>query len=256
LKKTLTLFAAIAASLLATSCIITITDDGASIDTLASHFGPDSGKRGSGVVSEEIRATSAFNSINLTGSIDVEAMAGQELQITVRGEDNLLEHVITEVRDGVLHVELESGSYNFRKRMVVRVQVPELDSVQLYGSGDFIVQGIARDQFDVTLRGSGDMVVKGLSTKQLRVNLDGSGDILISGKTQQLTASLRGSGDMNLSGLDAALVNTTLAGSGEIRVHASEALNVTLAGSGEVGYSGQPVVTKTTAGSGEVYKFN
>ena len=256
LKKTLPLFAAIAATFLISYCIIAITDDGASFRGFSSHFGEDSAKRGSGVVGEDARELGAFTSISLSGSLYVEATAGADQRVTVRGDDNLLEDVITEVRNGVLCVELQSGSYNFKKPMVVRVQVPELTGVQLQGSGDFAVQGIAQDQFNVTLRGSGDIVVKGLETKDLRVNLEGSGDIEVTGKTDKLTATLRGSGDMNLAGLVAAHASTTLAGSGDIRVHASEALNVTLAGSGEVGYTGEPMVKKTTAGSGEVYKFH
>lgn len=256
MKKTLPLFAAIAASLLASSCIIAITDDGASVHGFSSHFSHHSETRGSGVLGEEARETSAFHSIYFTGSIDVEATAGQEQSITVQGDDNLLEYVTTEVRDGVLLVSLESGSYNFRKPMVVRIQVPALDSVQLNGSGDFTVHGVTRDQFDVTLRGSGDLVVKSLDTQRLRVNLEGSGDIKISGKTQKLALTLQGSGDMNLVGLEADLVHTSLAGSGDIRVRAREALDVTIAGSGEVGYFGEPAVTKTMAGSGEVYKIN
>ena len=57
------------------------------------------GKRvkGNGNTVTETRNVGSYDGVALSGWFDVELVSGSEGQITVKGEENLLEHVITEV---------------------------------------------------------------------------------------------------------------------------------------------------------------
>src|SRR4051794_13197069 len=64
---------------------------------------PDPSK-GSGVAATQTRALPAFSSIDLAGSNRVTIHAGARQSVVVRGDDNLLARVTTDVRGGRLAI--------------------------------------------------------------------------------------------------------------------------------------------------------
>jgi hypothetical protein len=150
----------------------------------------------------------------------------------VRADDNLIGHVRTDVRDGVLVVS-ERGSFATSFPLAVEVTVPNLDSARLLGSGAISVDGVHARRFTAELPGSGMLTV--------------------SGTADELDASLAGSGNMQLGDLTARFVTATVAGSGRLEVHATHALDASIPGSGGIFYSGRPKTLKqTVSGSGTI----
>ncbi|MDF1799420.1 MAG: DUF2807 domain-containing protein [Planctomycetota bacterium] len=239
---TYALLAAVALSLGLSSCLITIDGSGTS---LRSGFSTHSSKnsygpthKGSGTRAEDPRALASFDRISLEGNLDLDITVtkGAEQSVLVSGEDNLLEFVRTEVRDGVLHVDLDSGSYRMSMPLMLHATVPALGAL--------------------TLQGSGDIIVRGLDAEAFQVKLEGSGDIAVAGRVERLSASLEGSGDLDLAALLATEASVSLEGSGDIRLSASEKLTIQLEGSGDIGYRGNPRVKLSMSGSGDVYSFD
>ncbi len=225
-----------AATVFISSCVIAVNESGAEWRGFGSHFSSENTIEGSGKLAEEKRHMDSFNSVTLRGALDVRIEVGPENRVLVSGDSNLLAHVLTEVSQGNLAIGMKSGSYSFRKPLVVTIQTPNLNHVALEGSGDIHIVGIADASFGVSL--------------------SGSGDIAATGNTQSLSVTLSGSGDIELVNLHADVVRVVLAGSGDVRVHAKETISATLSGSGEIGYTGSPRVTKSTSGSGDIYKIN
>ena len=164
------LFAASALALGLGSCIITIDDGGAHWGSYSAFHSSGHGPRhtGSGVTGEDARDLPGIHSVELEGSLDVDVTVapGAPQRVTVVGDDNLLAHVRTEVRDGVLYVDLDSGSYRMKQELRVVATVSELR--------------------ELDLEGSGDMSAFGVDAEVLAVHLDGSGDIELSGRARVL----------------------------------------------------------------------
>lgn len=231
----------VAASLLLSACLITIDDTGTSFGTFSSFSSNGNGPMhvGSGHLGVEKRETEPFHAIISRGSMDVEVTLAPDLavgKLELRGDDNLLEFLRTEVVDGTLILNLEQGSYRTHKPMLIRVRTAQLVSLALEGSGDTKVEGLVGPEF--------------------RVRLEGSGDVQAKGKVERLEVELRGSGDLDLGKLSAKTVSVDLEGSGDIRVHAKQTLDVNITGSGDVGYRGNPVVSLRAVGSGDLYSFD
>ena len=112
---------------------------------LAGNLNAQWGKRikGSGNVVTEERSVGTYDGVAMAGWFDVELVAGTEGQITVKGEDNLLEHLETEVKNGTLHIRPEKG-YNLEPSswkgggILVTVPVESVTSVSMSGSGDLV----------------------------------------------------------------------------------------------------------------------
>jgi hypothetical protein len=189
------------------------------------------GVTGSGIKASETRDVPAFTGLELHGSANVIITVGKEQSVTVEVDDNLMEIITTEVKDNELVIGSEE-SYSTRIGVNVTIQVPELKSVAVSGSGN--------------------ATLKEANGQSLDVRVEGSGNAMASGDVENLTVSTSGSGNAKLSELTAKNVSARVSGSGNVRVHATETLEATVNGSGDVRYIGSPQVTKKVSGSGSV----
>jgi hypothetical protein len=188
--------------------------------------------QGSGIAKTEARTVPDFRRIEVRGSADVTARAGEATSLSVTGDDNLLSLLTTEVRDGTLVIEMKNGSYSTHLGLKVSATAPALESV--------------------SVRGSSDVDASGLKGERFAVQIAGSGDVRASGKVDRLEAGIAGSGDLRLFELEARDARVDVSGSGDVEVWATEVLSAAIAGSGDVRYKGEPRVTQSIAGSGSV----
>ena len=102
-----------------------------------------SGVHGSGVGAVQTRILPSFTSLDLTGSSTVNVHVGRPQSVVVHADDNLIELVKTDVRDGQL-VIAENGHFSSTRSLVVEVTVPRLSRATLSGSGMVDVAGVRR----------------------------------------------------------------------------------------------------------------
>ncbi len=229
------------------------------------------GQVGSGREATERREVSSFDSIVVAGQADVTVTPGDR-SVTVRGDDNLLARVRTEVDGGTLVID-EDRPVTPRSGLVVEITTTALTGLTSQGSGDVAARDVAADTFtgvvdgsgnlDVTsvegttvagtIDGSGDLTLDGVDTNTFTATLNGSGDLRATGRAQQIDLSVNGSGGAQLKGLAARQATVDLTGSGDAHVQVSEALTGSTSGSGDLVYAGDPPNVRADAsGSGEV----
>lgn len=210
--------------------------------------------KGNGNITTEIRNTGNYDGIKCAGSMYFILVPSNEGEITLEGDSNLLEYIITEVKNDNLVIKVKKGINFSYKSNAIKITVPfqDISKVSLAGSGDVINEGtITSNTLSVSLAGSGDMILN-VEAKNIKTSLAGSGDITLKGITDDAKVSLAGSGDINAFGLQADNINASLAGSGDIQVTCNKNLKASVAGSGDIEYKGDPEVTKRVAGSGSV----
>ncbi|MCY3001735.1 MAG: DUF2807 domain-containing protein [Planctomycetota bacterium] len=222
------------AALPLSSCVFVVGADGDLHTSTAWNDSHVTKWRGSGVLASQTRTLADFREVRVRGSANVRIQVGQATGAVVRCDDNLIERVRTTVTDGVLVIELEPGSYDFKKRLEIDLTTPTLVAYGLDGSGDATLSGLA----------GGD----------LRLGIAGSGCIRASGSVDSLVASISGSGSIAARDLGARSASVSIAGSGDVHVWASENLDVSISGSGDVLYRGSPVVNRSIAGSGTLVR--
>ena len=188
--------------------------------------------QGSGVEATEHRSVAEFTRVQIDGSTDLVARAGAQPSLSLRGDDNLLQFVTTEVRDGVLYIGMQSGSYSFYRDLVVELSTPSLEALEIHGSADAELTGLSGPAFAVWVQGSGD--------------------VRAAGDVEQLRVSVSGSGDLDLGGLRSRQAQVEISGSGDVTVDVAEALSVDITGSGDVRYRGSPSTQARISGSGTV----
>jgi hypothetical protein len=213
---------------------------------------------GNGNMVTKTRTVSDYNSVALTGSMDVVLVKGQEGNLKVEAEENLQQHIITEVSGGRLNIKVEKGySLNPSRNQDIIITVPftDIEEVSLTGSGDIRSTDVIRaENFAIDITGSGDVKLP-LEARNTSANITGSGDIDLSGSSTDFDCKVTGSGDISAFDFQCENVKAMVTGSGDIQVHASESLRASTPGSGDIEYRGNPKKEDfRTMGSGSISK--
>lgn len=205
------------------------------------------------------RNTGDYDGVAVSGWFDVDLVAGNEGEITLQGEENLLEYIITEVKDGKLVIKTEKGvnlkPKNWNSGIRITVPIESISSVSMSGSGDIVGKTkIKSGKFSTAMAGSGDITLD-LETNSVDASMSGSGDINLSGTTVDFDATISGSGDIEAYDLKADHVSATISGSADIQVTAKKSIKARVSGSGDISYRGNPEKIDTkTSGSGDISK--
>ncbi|OMP30906.1 head GIN domain-containing protein [Mangrovimonas sp. DI 80] len=212
--------------------------------------------KGNGNVTTITRTTSDYNTISCAGSFDYVLVKGTEGQIILEGEANLLEYIVTEVKNERLIIKVEnSANLRTSSNKPIKITIPftDIEKVSFAGSGDLWNEDtIVSNHFDVEMAGSGDLKIS-VEANTVEASLAGSGDLVLSGNTTSLEASVAGSGDLEAYKLISNNTDVSVAGSGSAKVYSKEILKARVAGSGSVSYKGNPAKEDTkVSGSGRI----
>lgn len=206
------------------------------------------------------RSVGEYDRVALAGWFDVELVDGNEGELTLTGESNLLEYIKTEVKDGKLTIKQKKGinlkPSNWDEGIVIVVPVESIEGVSLSGSGDIVGKTILKsNNFKTAISGSGDITLE-VESKSLDASMSGSGDMRLSGRTTDFEVSVSGSGDIRAYDLEADFVEAQVSGSADIKVTANEMLKARVSGSGDIRYKGNPKKIDTkSSGSGDISSY-
>lgn len=202
------------------------------------------------------RTTPEYDKIEVGGSFDVKLISGKEGTLTIKGDENLVELLKTEVVNGTLKVRFERGKmiqYNYKSTLEITIPFEQINGLSFSGSGNFFGKDIiTTENLEVEIAGSGNVKFES-NTTNTKIERSGSGNLNIKGKTKNLEIESTGSGNANASELLAENVVASQTGSGNIKVNCSKKLVARSTGSGSIIYKGNPEkVDKSSSGSGSI----
>lgn len=213
--------------------------------------------KGNGVQATITRTTESYDEISAGGSFKVELVAGKEGTITISGDENIISHIVTEVKGSMLKIGFEKNlNYSYHSSIIITVPFEEISAVTFTGSGEIVTKDtITANNFEANLTGSGDGYFT-VNSKNLTTSLTGSGDLKISGTTDELEAKVAGSGDLSCTKLIAQNADVSVAGSGDLNVNCTNKLKATVAGSGNIHYKSKPAtIDSKVSGSGDITSY-
>lgn len=210
--------------------------------------------KGNGVQTTITRTTESYDKILTEGSFNVELVSGKEGTITIKGDENIIIHIVTEVIGNELKVYFEKNrSYNYKQDITITIPFEEISEISFAGSGNMVTKNaINATDFEAKMAGSGDCTLE-INAKNIVAKMAGSGNLKLSGTVENLEAKTAGSGDLNCNKLVSQNANVTVAGSGSLEVNCTNNLIAKVAGSGNIQYKGNPkIIDSKVAGSGDI----
>ncbi|WP_273568242.1 head GIN domain-containing protein [Maribacter halichondriae] len=214
--------------------------------------------KGNGNVVTIERTTGDYDALRVGGFYEVELVEGNEGNIVIKGEENLLEYIETEVKGGVLTIKSRDKMNMSPSRgedVYITIPVEKIDAVRLSGAGQLnSTKTLEANNFKVQTSGSRKAELN-LNAKSITVITSGSSDVKLSGSAEHIDVTSSGSSNVNAFDLNVDKVEVRSSGSSDVNVSPKETLTTRVSGSGDVRYRGNPnKINNKISGSGEVSK--
>lgn len=214
--------------------------------------------KGNGNVITKTFNTGDYDSVHVSGSMDVELVSGTEGAIKATAESNIMEVLKIEVKGSKLIIGMQDNTSTRTTRgITIKVPVEKISGASVAGSGE-ITSNLVIKSADMELKvsGSGDINLN-VETARLKATVTGSGDLEVRGRAENLETSVTGSGDVKAYGLKANNVDASVTGSGDVAVYCNGGnLKARVTGSGDIRYKGNASnVDKKVTGSGDITKM-
>jgi len=178
---------------------------------------------GSGVSMTETRVDSHYFALDISIAFDkIIVHCGSGYLMTIAGDDNIVPHIITRVKDDVLYVSSEQ-EFDTRAESVLTIHAQRLDTL--------------------TFQGVGEMTVDKLDSKVFHCEFSGVGSCTLTGKVNNFIMNMNGVGSINAKELIANIVDANVNGMGSAVVYASDSLHAAVNGIGALTYYGNPKKT-------------
>ena len=204
----------------------------------------------------EKRNVGTFDGIHIAGSYNVKLISGAEGTIELKGDEEDLEKIASNIKNGTLTIKQKEKSWfgTWGNEMVyITIPVEDIDKVILIGSGEIDSRfTLAGNHFKTILSGAGDIHIS-VDVNHLDAMVTGSGKIILEGDASTVDFTVTGSGEIEANGIEASTGKGKITGSGDIEMYVSEILDAHITGSGDVVCRGNPKKQKTKiTGSGDI----
>jgi len=184
------------------------------------------GIKGSGTAKTETRTIAGFKKIEASGAVNLEVDAQKDFNVTVEADDNLLQHIKTEVSGDTLKIYSE-GRISPTTKLNVKISMPEIAGLNVSGASDAKIMNVKADS--------------------LELKASGASEITLNGEAKELNADASGASEINAENLKVENADVEASGASSADVSATNELNVEASGASKISYSGEPKNLKQNA---------
>lgn len=202
------------------------------------------------VVTNE-RNVDGFSGINVSTGIDVYLTQGNTTKVSLETEENLHEHILTEVKNNVLHVYTKMNIKGSKIKKV-HVTMSEVTSLKASSAGDIYGETVIKaGELKLKASSAGDIKLI-VQAKSITADCSSAGDIQLSGSADYLDCSTSSAGDLLAKDLKVNEAKVSASSSGDVIVNVSDKLYARASSSGDVRYYGNPQVDAKSSSAGSV----
>ena len=196
-------------------------------------------EKGNGEIVTEKRSVDDFDGLRIAGNFEVILEEGDQPNVQVNTDENLLDFIDTEVSAGILRVTQEKKLISKSKIRII-ISFQELNEIRAMGAALIKNEDYLRSEdLEIIMEGAGAVDLKIISDK-LKVELSGAGVISLAGEVQKQELNLMGAGKLEAFDLDSKECDVSVGGLGGAEIYVTEKLNATIEGVGSIKYDGQP----------------
>lgn len=206
----------------------------------------------------QTREVASFNKVELNGNFIVYLQNSSVCSLSVEGDEDILNMVLTEVENSTLRIGYMNERYNnMDQPVIVNIGVNDLQEL----SGQKAVKVITTDVFlfnhlKMDFAGAVNLEME-LHGQSVTGVFAGASSIDLKGKVDSLNFDIPGAGKMRAFELEARKVELNLAGAGKADIFVTEQLRVNMAGACHVSYKGTPSsVYSNISGIGRLKKID
>ncbi|WP_222984546.1 head GIN domain-containing protein [Flagellimonas meishanensis] len=212
------------------------------------------GKRGNGNVVEETRNVKEdFTVVSASEGLDVFVTQGADYKISVEADENIIDLIGTDIREGRLRVHAIENIGRATKK--VYVTLPKVTALKSSSGADLIAQNVIESESIELEASSGSDLHVELNAQDVTAQASSGADIKIAGQTDYLYADASSGADIKARDLTAKNCNAEASSGADISVNVSESLIADASSGADISYTGEASVEKKKSVSGSVRKY-
>jgi hypothetical protein len=215
----------------------------------------DEAIHGSGNIIEETREVSPFDAIDLSGAYTIYLYQGDEENLLIEADDNVMEYVRAQVRGGKLF--LDTRHVSFRRATVnAHITVKNLEEIKASGAVTINGQTLLHVEYlNVNVSGASDIDLE-VFGERMELKMSGAGKAHLTGELDKMTIRITGASKLSAETLWCRAMDIKISGAGSANVNVDEKLVAKISGAGNVRYLGNPNVRSDISGAGNVSRLN
>ena len=212
--------------------------------------------RGSGNIKTENRNETGFNSIDVSGAIDVYVKQDSTTSVKVEADDNILEFIEVHTDGSTLEIHTE-GNIRLKPSHKIKVYVsnPEYKDLRVSGASNIYSENeiTSPDALNGEISGASEGRLE-VNAPKVSVNLTGASNANIKGKTKDFEGGASGASEIR--GFDLLTENAEVDASGasNIEIYASVKIGGQASGASSVNYKGNAQSSVEKSGASSVNK--
>ncbi|MBN2745551.1 MAG: DUF2807 domain-containing protein [Bacteroidales bacterium] len=219
----------------ATSCLIDVT-----------------GVDGNGNIIEKSVPIGGFNSIDISGNFDIILKQGGTEAVSIRGDENLMEYIITDVKSGRLEIGSERN-LDPTGDIEITITFTELNQIDISGACDLISgQELNLDDLKINCSGAveADLV---LNVDQFIFEGSGASEIDLTGTARKAHFEISGAGDIDAFDFVIEDCITEVSGAATANLNVASTLDLQASGAASIRYKGgAAIVNQNLSGAASV----
>ncbi len=210
------------------------------------------GKRGNGIVTEDQRTINAdFTSISASEGLDVYVTQGNDFEIVVEADENVIDLIGTDIKNGRLRIHAVENIGRATKN--IYVTLPEITGLETSSGADLITKNLIKGR-NIDLNASSGSSLEIIELKAEKVTADASSgaDIKVAGDTKSLYGHASSGSDIKARNLNTKICEANASSGAGITINVSESLTAKASSGGNIHYTGDATVEHKKSSSGSV----
>lgn len=209
-------------------------------------------KSGSGNIITEKRNTGSFEGVNVGGGFEVEISQGNNREVTVEADDNLIKYVLTDVENGKLRIRLDD-IHARHAHLKVYVTSPVINFIKASAGAEVKSKDVIRSENSIQFNASsGSQVNAAVDAPTVEADASSGSEVNLSGRTRKVSLEASSGSEINADELLSETADARASSGASTSIHASVKLDAKASSGGHVSYKGGASVSKTESSGGEV----
>jgi len=205
---------------------------------------------GNGDVKTEERKTRDFTGIRTSSAIDVYLSQGSKHSVVVEADENLLEYIVTEVKDDVLRIYPDDVNIRRAEKLRVYVTMKDVEYLGTSSAGDIIGETpVKAEKLKISASSSGDVKLE-VYARELSLKTSSAGDIILKGTADYVEASTSSAGDIKAVEMKVKEAELSSSSAGDIKITVTERLKARASSAGDIYFYGNPKFVDAKSSSG------
>ena len=203
----------------------------------------------------EIRNVSNFKAVKVSTGIDLYIKMGTTEEVKIIADDEIIDDLITEVKDGTLKIYMKqsNGWFNWNSGNQTRkayVTVKELEEINASSGSDVNSENTLTGENLKVSASSGSDVTLDIHYKNFSLDTSSGSDAKISGKTKNFEAEASSGSDIKAQDLESVICRVSVSSGSDATVNVTDELYAKASSGADVRYYGNPQVKDIDESSG------